>query len=316
MGRMLLNETFGGENFRRELVWELKGVSGYKSLTDNYVRSHDTILYYTKYEKPIFNKLFLDYDEKQLKRFSSTDENGRKYKTITKERRLYLDEANGVALSDVWSDIASFQTIVNSPEIVENSSDLTQKPEALLQRIIKASSDENSIILDYHLGSGTSVVAAQKLGRKWLGVEMGEHFYSVIIPRLKKVLGGAQCGISKDVNYKGGGAFRYFELESYEEALNECEYALDENGVIDYRKSRKLIKSLNKGEKVCLDMSGYRQNFDIFVSYANLIGTNIKRIFTRDGVECVEFSNGEIMRKDDIDMAKFPKITELIWWRE
>ncbi|STO96882.1 site-specific DNA-methyltransferase [Helicobacter canis] len=82
------------------------------------------------------------------------------------------------------------------------------------------------IVLDFFAGSGTSVATAQKLGRKWLGIEMGEHFYKVIIPRLKKVIAGFQSGISKECDYKGSGAFRYYELESYEEALKECEYVL------------------------------------------------------------------------------------------
>ncbi|WP_416825055.1 site-specific DNA-methyltransferase, partial [Helicobacter ganmani] len=83
------------------------------------------------------------------------------------------------------------------------------------------------IVLDFFAGSGTTLAVAQKLGRKWLGVEMGEHFYNVIIPRLKKVIAGFQSGISKECDYKGGGAFRYYELESYEEALANCEYVLE-----------------------------------------------------------------------------------------
>ena len=107
-------------------------------------------------------------------------------------------------MSDVWSDIASFQTIVNSTERINYKENLTQKPEALLARIIKASSNENSIILDYHLGSGTTAATALKLNRKFIGIEMGEHFYSVIIPRIIKTLSCEQSGISKDCDYKGG----------------------------------------------------------------------------------------------------------------
>ena len=75
---------------------------------------------------------------------------------------------------------------------------------------------------------------------------MGEHFYSVIIPRIKKCLAGVQSGISKECEYKGGGAFKYYELESYEEALNNCEYEVNSSKILDYRKSKKLIKELNK----------------------------------------------------------------------
>lgn len=313
-GRILLNDTFGKENFQREIIWELKGVSGYKSLIDGFVRGHETILYATKTENSIFNKQYLEYDEKQLKRFSSIDENGRKYKTITKERKLYLDESKGLSVSDVWSDIASFQTIVNSTERINSDKNLTQKPEALLARIIKASSDENSRILDYHLGSGTTCATALKLGRKFIGVEMGEHFYSVIIPRIKKCLAGVQSGISKECEYKGGGAFKYYELESYEEALNNCEYEVNSSKILDYRKSKKLIKELNKEKSIDLEMSGYRKDFDIFTSYSNISELKIKRIFSKNNQNFCEYENGEVLNDKQISLSQHEKLINLIWW--
>ncbi|MCI6344269.1 MAG: site-specific DNA-methyltransferase [Campylobacter sp.] len=313
-GRILLNDTFGKENFQREIIWELKGVSGYKSLINGFVRGHETILYATKTENSIFNKQYLEYDEKQLKRFSSIDENGRKYKTITKERKLYLDESKGLSVSDVWSDIASFQTIVNSTERINSDENLTQKPEALLARIIKASSDENSRILDYHLGSGTTCATALKLGRKFIGVEMGEHFYSVIIPRIKKCLAGIQSGISKECEYKGGGAFKYYELENYEEALNNCEYEVNSSKILDYRKSKKLIKELNKEKSIDLEMSGYRKDFDIFTSYSNISGLKIKRIFSKNNQNFCEYENGEVLNDKQISLSKHEKLINLIWW--
>lgn len=313
-GRILLNDTFGKENFQREIIWELKGVSGYKSLIDGFVRGHETILYATKTENSIFNKQYLEYDEKQLKRFSSIDENGRKYKTITKERKLYLDESKGLSVSDVWSDIASFQTIVNSTERINSDENLTQKPEALLARIIKASSDENSRILDYHLGSGTTCATALKLGRKFIGVEMGEHFYSVIIPRIKKCLAGIQSGISKECEYKGGGAFKYYELESYEEALNNCEYEVNSSKILDYRKSKKLIKELNKEKSIDLEMSGYRKDFDIFTSYSNISGLKIKRIFSKNNQNFCEYENSEVLNDKQISLSQHEKLINLIWW--
>ncbi len=192
------------------------------------------------------------------------------------------------------------------------------------------------IVLDFFAGSGTTLAVAQKLGRKWLGVEMGEHFYNVIIPRLKKVIAGFQSGISKECAYQGGGAFRYYELESYEEALSHCEYVLEckepqkvENknnykgkdyakceAILDYRKSRKLIDKLHKGESVCLDMhTEYRQDFDIFQTIANLMGWKIKRLFLDSkGIESCEFDNGEIVSLDSLDLAKYPKLKNLIWW--
>ncbi len=218
----------------------------------------------------------------------------------------------------------------------------TPKPERLLKRICEIASNQDSIILDFFAGSGTSVATAQKLGRKWLGIEMGEHFYKVIIPRLKKVIAGFQSGISKECDYQGGGAFRYYELESYEEALKECEYVLTDcqcerktgkeignnaeaiypakdyqkaQKIIDYRKSRKLIKKLNKGETITLDMSGYRKEFDLFHTLANLQGLKIKRLFLDSkGIESCEFDNGDIVSLEQIDLHTYPKLKNLLWW--
>jgi len=163
--RAIMDEILGPNNFQREIVWTLAGVSGYKSLVNSYVRGHDTILFYSKSSNATFNKEYLPYSPEQLKRFSSVDENGRYYKSITKERRLYLDETKGVPVSDVWTDIASFQTIVNSPEIMNYP---TQKPEALLQRIINSSSNPGDIVFDCFMGSGTTQVVAMKLGRRFI----------------------------------------------------------------------------------------------------------------------------------------------------
>lgn len=264
------------------------------------------------------------------------DENSRIY------RKIYLDEYQGQEIPNIWLDIP----IVNpmATERIEFENNLTQKPEALLQRIIKASSDENSTILDFFAGSGTTCAVALKLGRKFLGVEMGEHFYKVVIPRLKKVIAGFQSGISKETEYKGGGAFRYYELESYEEALANCEYVLkigndkkinsipynindyyNENidfyeGIIDYRKSRKLIKKLNKAENkpITINMSAeYREEFDIFQTISNIMNLKIKKLFLdKNGFESCEYDNGEILNIENIDLYRYPKLKSLIWWRE
>jgi len=169
--RLIMDEVFGSNQFQREIIWSLSGVSGYKSLVNSFVRGHDSILYYSKNDTPLFNKHYLPYSEAQLKRFSKLDEQGRRYKPITKTKRIYLDESQGVPISDVWSDIASFQTIVNSPEILNYP---TQKPEKLIERIIKASSDENDIVCDFFCGSGTTLAVAEKLGRKWIGSDLGK----------------------------------------------------------------------------------------------------------------------------------------------
>lgn len=337
-GRELLNEVFGEENFRNEIVWHFRTYQG--QVQDYFPRKHNLIYWYTKNNQTKDNFFEISYsnnfedtvDYKRWKEFL-VNENEIRYPNYPKtdsrfegylnrylksvEKPLDGDlicKINGYVVDDVWIDIQAIDPKAKA-ERMESNTNLTQKPEALLQRIIKASSNEDSIVFDYHLGSGTTLATAHKLGRKWLGVEMGEHFYKVIIPRMKKVIGGFVSGISKEVEFKGGGAFRYYELESYEESLEQCEYVLDKDSIIDYRKSRKLIKALNKDEAINLDMSGYRENFDILHTMANVLGLRIQRLFLDSkGIECVEFDNGGIVSSDNVDLCKYPKLTKLIWW--
>ncbi len=217
---------------------------------------------------------------------------------------------------------------------------------------IYLASKEDSIVLDFFGGSGTTAHAVLELNkegsnRKFILVEMGEHFYSVILPRIKKVAFSSEWKEGKLKENKQVNpiaiAFRYYELESYEEALLNCEYVLkephpkslpqgegvyspslaegDKGGgypIIDYRKSRKLIKELNKepNKPVTLNMSGYRAEFDIFQSIANLMGWKIKRLFLDNGEQACEYDNGEILRADNINLGneKLHKLKNLIWW--
>ena len=218
---------------------------------------------------------------------------------------------------------------------------------------IYLASKEDSIILDFFGGSGTTAHAVLELNkegsnRKFVLVEMGEHFYSVIIPRIKKVAFSSEWKEGKLKENKQVNpiaiAFRYYELESYEEALANCEYVLkigndkkinsipynindyyNENidfyeGIIDYRKSRKLIKKLNKAENkpITINMSAeYREEFDIFQTIANLMNLKIKRLFLdKNGFESCEYDNGEILNIENVDLYKYPKLKSLIWWRE
>ena len=88
----------------------------------------------------------------------------------------------------------------------------TPKPERLVQRILHISTDPGDLVVDSFLGSGTTAAVAHKMGRRWIGIEMGEHAVTHCIPRLKKVIAGEQGGISKSVGWQGGGGFRFYRL--------------------------------------------------------------------------------------------------------
>jgi len=97
----------------------------------------------------------------------------------------------------------------------------TQKPESLLQRIIEVSSNINDLVLDFCLGTGTTVAVAQKIGRQYIGIEQLDYGDKDSVQRLMKVIKGDDFGISKDVKWKGGGEFITCELMKYNEAFME-----------------------------------------------------------------------------------------------
>ena len=88
----------------------------------------------------------------------------------------------------------------------------TPKPERLIKRVLEIASDEGDLVMDSFLGSGTTTAVAHKMGRRWIGIEMGEHAKTHCAVRMKKVVDGEQGGISKAVKWQGGGGFRFYEL--------------------------------------------------------------------------------------------------------
>ena len=216
--RALMDEVFGPSNMESEITWQLQGVSGYKSLVNSFVRGHDTILFFRKGNNKIFNKEFLPYDEKQLKRFTGVDKDGRRFKPITKDRVIYLDESKGVPVSDVWSDIASFQTVVNSPEIMNYP---TQKPEKLLERIIKASSNPGDLVFDCFMGSGTTQAVAMKLGRRFIGADINLGAIQTTTKRLLKISKVLNGQLQTENQFYTG--FEVYNVNDYEFFRNEIE---------------------------------------------------------------------------------------------
>lgn len=307
-GRILLNDTFGKENFRNEIVWYYSNKMANSG--NSFAKNTEIILNSTKTDDFIFYRQ-KEQRDKPVMLSKREGRDGKNMRARDEDGNIIYEISNDRYIDTMWQIPIIGST---SKERMSSNENLTQKPEALLARIIKASSDENSRILDYHLGSGTTCATALKLGRKFIGVEMGEHFYSVIIPRIKKCLAGVQSGISKECEYKGGGAFKYYELESYEEALNNCEYEVNSSKILDYRKSKKLIKELNKEKSIDLEMSGYRKDFDIFTSYSNISGLKIKRIFSKNNQNFCEYENGEVLNDKQISLSKHEKLINLIWW--
>ena len=115
------------------------------------------------------------------------------------------------------------------------------KSEYLIARILELGSDVGDIVLDFHLGSGTTATAAHKMGRQYIGIEQMDYITEVTVPRLDKVIAGEQGGISKSVNWQGGGNFIYCELTQYNEAfIDQIQSAQSSEELVDiWRKMSK-----------------------------------------------------------------------------
>jgi adenine-specific DNA-methyltransferase len=221
-------------------------------------------------------------------------------------------------ISDAWLDIPGYSQTWDFP---------TENSEALLKRVIECSSDEGDLVMDFFLGSGTTTAVAHKLKRKWIGIEMGEHFWTVVLPRMKRVLAYDKSGISKEKDVKEkyneescGGFFKYYELEQYDQALNNAVYK-DTRPFVDwdsrdvynhyvFLKDEKMLRAMeidyqNKNLKV--DLSRLYSNIDVAETLSNLKGKWIKRL-TRSKVE---FEDGEIIDLENLD---WKLVKPLIWW--
>ena len=183
--KIVLDAVFGKSSFRNEIIWCYE--TGGRSKT-GFPKKHDVIFWYSKTDEYLFV-----YDNVALPRDTSTmhepvlhDEEGREYQRNIKngkEYRYYLDK--GVLPNDWWVDIQAL-----NPAAKERLGYPTQKPLALLERIIQASSNEGDVVLDPFCGCGTAVHAAQKLNRQWLGIDITHLAVSLIEKRMKDAFPG------------------------------------------------------------------------------------------------------------------------------
>lgn len=175
--KVLLDNIFGKNCFRNEIIWKY---TGGLAPSKDFPRKHDVIYRYTKTPglNTIFNPLFTPYSEGAIKRFDHKDERGR-YKITYKDGKSYKTYMQeGKRLEDTWDIPIVMKT---SMEYLDYA---TQKPEALLERIIKASSNENSIVADFFGGSGTTAAVAEKLGRRWITSDLGKPACMIMRKRL------------------------------------------------------------------------------------------------------------------------------------
>lgn len=207
--KVIMDDIFGSDNFRREIIWDITVLSGFKVSAMNWIRGHDVILYYSKTNVPLFNKLRQPHTQDYIDMFNKVDENGERYMVAHGSTRYLKDVIDkGKPYGDVWDDLLSYQVLskqlknvrqieeleelLSSSKEVQNISNVwdnimsfqqqptssencgypTQKPESLLERIINASSNPGDIVFDCFMGSGTTPSVAMRLGRKFIAADI------------------------------------------------------------------------------------------------------------------------------------------------
>ena len=188
--KLVMDAVFGKAQFRNEIVWAY--TQGGRSLK-GFARKHDVILRYTKSKDFLFNSddVRIDYElvsKKSSDSFSKIDENGRFYKEVfgadkKKKYRYYKDA--GKLPYDWWTDIPQITGRAAAWKKTERTGYPTQKPLALLDRIIKASSNKGDIVLDPFCGCATTLVAADRLQREWIGVDISAKAAELVVERIR-----------------------------------------------------------------------------------------------------------------------------------
>lgn len=189
--KVIMDEIFGKNNFQREIIWRIGWVSGFKTQAKNYIRNHDTILYYTKGENFTFNKIYIPYSKDYRRRDGSKP------------------TGKGYPMEDTWncSIIDRLDSIQIKSFSREKTGFYTQKSEDLLCRIISVSSNPGDIVLDSFAGSGTTGAVAHQIGRRWIMVEIEDSADKYIIPRMKRIIEG-----KPPYKKSYGGGFTYYTL--------------------------------------------------------------------------------------------------------
>jgi len=359
--RPLMNEIFGEENFRNEII-VTRGE--YPKGEVNKLRTgNDNIMFYSKSEKNLFLTPKKERQERkwfsmhlagergtyelQVREFfgkkllppkgrhwmisqEKIDELIKKGEIRINENKTYTDlqgnivrgepemlQAEFEILDSNWTDIQSYST----GWIFK-----TENSEILLKRVIESTSNEGDLVMDFFLGSGTTIAVAHKPKRKWVGIEMGEHFYTVVLPRMKKVLAYDKSGISKEKDVKekyneknAGGFFKYYELEQYEDTLRRVKYEdadLFSNPYQDiynqyiFMRDLRMLHALEidyDNNKVKVDLTKLYEDIDIPETLSNLTGKWIKRITS----DYIVFEDSEKVNIKDLD---YKLIKPLIWW--
>lgn len=215
--RLLLDEVFGANNFRNEIVWSYFGFK--RATSKKFPQKHDVIYSYTKSPDYIWNVQYKPHSPEYIKRFKK-DANGRLYRddvnpTGGGTRIIYLDEVEGDIVDSVWTDIPPV-----NPVAKERQNYPTQKPEALIERIIKSSTNPGDLVFDCFMGSGTTQAVAMKLGRRFIGADINLGAIQTTTKRLVGVANELNTQMQEETKYTG---FEVYNVNNYDFFHNPVE---------------------------------------------------------------------------------------------
>lgn len=304
--KVLADKIFGKENFLNEIIWSYEK---WTAASRNLQKNHDVLLVYSKQKGAhhfnIIKELTENLREKYKKGYLLgggggseglvvyDKENDKVKKMIESGKyKVVYAEPEGKPLSDVW-----YIPFIN-PGSHERTGFNSQKPERLIERIMKIFTNEGDLILDYHLGSGTTAAVAHKMNRQYIGIEQMEYINTITVPRLQKVIEGDQSGISKDINWQGGGDFVYVELmEKNRGFLKEIEEAENQNELrkifefmlnvaeIDFKVDLEKVKdtlheiSLREQKRILIKILDKNQ---LYYNYSEIDDENVRDLITNN----------------------------------
>jgi len=363
--RPIMNEIFGEENFRNEIIVNRFKKPAPKALavtTESFLfYSKTSNLFFKSVNRPRICTFCKQPIQPRWHPMSSSGEGGPTYIfgkllyppkgrhwTYNQDAILRLEKEGRIRINEQLSYVDTRgMKIKGLPEYLEteeqnidtNWTDITgykfgsefqtENSEEVIKRVIESTTNRGDLAMDFFLGSGTTTAVAHKLGRKWIGVEMGEHFWTVVLPRMKKVLAYDKSGISKEQDVKetynektAGGFFKYYELEQYEDVLRNAKY---EHGDLSlqpspnedvfneylFMRSPKFVETavqrVNNEFKVDLGKIYAEKSIDIAETISNVLGEKIVKI-TRDAVEL------QNVGKVYFESLPIEYVKPLIWW--
>ncbi len=270
--RLILDDIFGKQNFKNELIWHYPGREMH--IDSKFNCKHDTIYFYSKSDstKISMHNVAIPYDKEErlkgLRRKVYKEEDGREWVWETRGQasgqepyKRYVDEiiSQGKPLSDVWSDLQFLRG--NHPERADYP---TQKPEKLIERIIKASSNEGDLVADFFCGSGTTLAVAEKLNRKWIGSDLGK--FAIHTTRKRMI------GVQREMK-NAGNDFRAFEI------LNLGKYERQHYiGINESLRDEEKRKQLEKKEAAFVDLILRAYRAEPVKNFATFHGKKLNRL--------------------------------------